>query len=209
MANGAASVAGMDEVGRGALAGPVCVGLVVVEAATPDPPAGLADSKLLSPAQRERLIPNLAAWGRARAIGWASAVEIDRHGIVEALRLAGGRALDELGEHPEVIILDGKHNWLAPPNDLFSPAPTAAWKVRVKVKADRLCASVAAASVIAKVARDQRMEELAGVYPAYGWRANKGYGTPAHLDALRQFGPCAEHRRSWALPEQCQPDVRS
>ncbi|MDR3106958.1 MAG: ribonuclease HII [Bifidobacteriaceae bacterium] len=205
LAGGAASVGGMDEVGRGALAGPVCVGLVVVEAATPEPPVGLADSKLLTPAQRQRLAPLLAVWGRSRATGWASAREVDQRGVVAALRLAGERALAELDEPPEAIILDGKHNWLAPPADLFSPSVEVACKVRVKVKADRHCACVAAASVIAKVARDQRMDVLAESYPVYHWQSNKGYGTPAHIEALRRFGPSAEHRQSWSLPSPGSP----
>ncbi|MDR1633483.1 MAG: ribonuclease HII [Bifidobacteriaceae bacterium] len=197
---GAATVGGMDEVGRGALAGPVCVGLVVVDPSTPPPPAGLADSKLLSSARREHLIPRLAEWGSQRAVGWASAEEIDRHGIVAALRLAGRRALADLVTCPAVIVLDGRHNWLNPPADLFSSPAEEQWTVRMKVKADQRCASVAAASVIAKVARDQRMVELAAEHPEYGWAANKGYGSPEHLEALRRFGPCPQHRQSWSLP---------
>ncbi|MDR2378411.1 MAG: ribonuclease HII [Bifidobacteriaceae bacterium] len=199
-AKGAASVGGMDEVGRGALAGPVCVGVVVVDSATPAPPDGLADSKLLSPKRRRELAPALVEWGSGRALGWASAEEIDCHGIVAALRLAGLRALSELVSQPEVIVLDGKQNWLGPPADLFAQGEAAGPNVHVKVRADRLCASVAAASVIAKVARDQRMVELAAAHPVYGWEANKGYGAPAHLEALRRFGPCDLHRRSWSLP---------
>ncbi|MDR1187243.1 MAG: ribonuclease HII [Bifidobacteriaceae bacterium] len=225
---GAASVGGMDEVGRGALAGPVCVGVVAVDAETPPPPTGLADSKLLTRAQRLHLVPRLAEWGIGRSLGWASAPEVDQHGIVGALHLAGRRALAGLGQWladapgdgpahgpalrpapgPETIILDGKHNWLSPAADLFAAEPEAPWRVHMKVKADLRCASVAAASVLAKVARDARMDELAQAWPDYGWEANKGYGSPAHLAALRRHGPSPEHRQSWALPSQDGPDVR-
>ncbi|MDR0627986.1 MAG: ribonuclease HII [Bifidobacteriaceae bacterium] len=209
LATGYETVGGMDEVGRGALAGPVCVGVVVVDSQTPLAPPGLADSKLLSPAQRLNLIPALTRWAADHSIGWASAEEIDRHGIVAALRLAGHRALDQLLRTPSVIVLDGKHNWLSPPPDLFSEPSQPAWLVRMKVKADRECASVAAASIFAKVARDQRMVELAVEFPEYGWQANKGYGSPAHLEALSHFGPVHLHRQSWSLPSAEKPDVRS
>ncbi|MDR2565778.1 MAG: ribonuclease HII [Bifidobacteriaceae bacterium] len=209
LSKGAATVGGMDEVGRGALAGPVCVGVVVVDTSTPPPPSGLADSKLLTAAQRERLVPQLAEWGAGRALGWAGANEVDQLGIVGALRLAGCRALAELSIRPAVIILDGKHNWLCPPADLFASETEPRWEVRMKVKADRQCASVAAASVLAKVARDQSMIELAGEHPGYGWAANKGYGAPEHLEALRRFGPTPEHRQSWSLPGADRLEVRS
>ncbi|MDR2374650.1 MAG: ribonuclease HII [Bifidobacteriaceae bacterium] len=204
-AQGVGAVGGMDEVGRGALAGPVCVGVVVVTPATPPPPDGLADSKLLRASQRQELMPRLAEWGAARAVGWASAQEVDGDGIIAALRLAGRRALAGLAAAPEVIVLDGRHNWLSPPPDLFASAAESHWRVHLKVKADRQCASVAAASVIAKVARDQRMTQLAARHPLYGWESNKGYGAPAHLEALRRFGPSSQHRRSWSLPAQSLP----
>jgi ribonuclease HII len=114
-----------------------------------------------------------------------------------------------LKDPPAVVLLDGKHNWLSAPDDLFGSADPAPWRVHMKVKADLHCACVAAASVLAKVARDQRMVELAAKYPAYGWQANKGYGAPAHLAALEHLGLSPEHRQSWALPGRRPPDVRS
>lgn len=108
-------VAGMDEVGRGALAGPVTVGVVVVDLTTRTAPAGVRDSKLLTPAARERLVPRLSRWGVARAVGHAEPWEIDRVGILAALRLAAGRALDRLPVRPGCVLLDGSHDWLTPP----------------------------------------------------------------------------------------------
>ncbi len=204
---GARRVAGMDEVGRGALAGPVCVGLVVVDVATGPAPAGVADSKLLTPGARTALLPALGTWGVARAVGHASADEVDRCGIVGALRLAGWRALDAVSEHApvDVVILDGSHDWLsrAPLDDLLDdverPSRTAP-VVRTLVKADQHCASVAAASVLAKCERDALMVELAAAHPAYGWASNKGYGSAEHVAALLALGPSPLHRRSWRLP---------
>ncbi|MDR1800182.1 MAG: ribonuclease HII [Bifidobacteriaceae bacterium] len=201
----------MDEVGRGALAGPVTVGVVCVDASTPQPPPGLNDSKRLTPAARERLVPLLEAWGAAWALGWSGADEVDRHGLVAALRLAGRRALEQLPQAPGVIVLDGHHDWLsAPAANLFDQPEADPWRVHLKVKADAACASVAAASVLAKVSRDAVMSQLHLEHPGYGWDHNKGYGAPDHLAALQALGPCERHRRSWALPEvQSQEDVRS
>lgn len=205
-------VAGMDEVGRGSLAGPVSVGVVVVDAATRSAPRGVADSKLLTPAAREALLPALARWGVARAVGHASADEIDARGIVAALRLAGTRALRsvlEVVDRVDAVVLDGSHDWLTPPepdlfgtqDDLFAQAQ--AWEpptVHLKVKADRSCASVAAASVLAKCERDAIMVRHAADHPSFGWHENKGYAAPEHLAALREHGPTVLHRRSWRLP---------
>ncbi|MDR2454418.1 MAG: ribonuclease HII [Bifidobacteriaceae bacterium] len=199
MASGCRVVAGVDEVGRGAIAGPVCVGVVAVTAASPAAPAGLADSKQLAAAVRTRLAPALRAWAHAWALGWASPAEIDQHGLTRALRLAGRRALADLAAAPDGIVLDGKHDWLSSPPDLLAPAREA-WRVRVVVKADQTCASVAAASVLAKVARDQRMAALAALHPGYGWEGNKGYGTARHLAAVRALGPTGQHRQTWAIP---------
>ena len=202
---GARVVVGMDEVGRGALAGPVSVGAVAVDLATRSCPKGVADSKLLSPAARERLAPGIRRWGVARAVGHASAGEIDDVGIIAALRLAGGRALRALGVTPDVVLLDGSHDWLTAPAvlDLFgtmADVPDAGVAVRTRVKADRTCASVAAASVLAKCDRDALMVSLSGAHPGYGWAENKGYGAPEHVAALRALGPTELHRRSWRLP---------
>lgn len=213
---GARLVVGMDEVGRGALAGPVTVGAVAVDLATRACPTGVADSKLLTPAARERLVTPLRRWGVARAVGHASPAEIDALGIVAALRLAGRRALAALDQVPDVVLLDGSHDWLSAPRQegLFELAPVAAdvtaeaaahaafdgVSVRTRVKADRTCASVAAASVLAKCERDALMVAHAAEHPAYRWAENKGYGAPEHLDALRALGPTELHRRSWRLP---------
>ena len=206
--DGARLLAGMDEVGRGSLAGPVSVGVVVVDVSTRSAPKGVADSKLLAPAARTRLLPALNRWGLARAVGHASAAEIDEIGIIAALRLAGTRALTEVAAvvgPVDVVLLDGSHNWLSRPAqaDLFSlddeldvPAP----RVHMLVKADRTCASVAAASVLAKCERDAMMVRLAGEHPAYRWDENKGYASPEHVAALREHGPSVLHRRSWRLP---------
>lgn len=195
---GARVVAGMDEVGRGALAGPVSVGVVAVDLATRTGPKGVADSKLLSPAARTALLPALHRWGVARAVGHATAAEIDEVGIIAALRLAGRRALTALEVEVDVVLLDGSHDWLGPSTG--GPA------VRTKVKADRTCASVAAASVLAKCERDALMVALATEHPGYGWAENKGYGAPEHLAALRGSGPSPLHRRSWRLPGTAEPE---
>ncbi|UJP38669.1 ribonuclease HII [Cellulomonas palmilytica] len=204
--DGARLVAGMDEVGRGSLAGPVSVGVVVVDAGTRSAPQGVADSKLLTPAARTALLPRLRRWGLSRAVGHASAAEIDEIGIIAALRLAGHRALAAACATTgpvDVVVLDGSHDWLTPPaqRDLFDlDAPVlAAPRVQMKVKADRTCASVAAASVLAKCERDALMVELAAQHPHFRWDENKGYASPDHLAALRELGPCVLHRRSWRL----------
>jgi ribonuclease HII len=205
-------VAGMDEVGRGALAGPVSVGVVVVDPATRSAPSGVRDSKLLTPAARQALVPRLRRWAVAYAVGHAEPDEVDRYGIIAALRLAGRRALARLPQPPTCVLLDGSHDWLsvpAEPQVLFAvpgrqepPAfPLAAEPAVVTlVKADQRCAAVAAASVLAKVERDAIMVDRAGLHPGYGWRENKGYSAPEHVGELRRVGPCAQHRRSWRLP---------
>jgi ribonuclease HII len=209
--SGARLVAGMDEVGRGALAGPVSVGVVVVDAATRTAPKGVADSKLLSPSAREALVPLLQKWPVAWAVGHAGPAEIDAHGIIAALRIAGRRALAQVRRvcgDVDVVLLDGSHDWLSRPQvDLFEAAglddsdglgidPA----VRTLVKADLQCASVAAASVLAKVERDLLLTRLARQYPMYAWDQNKGYSAPAHLAALQVHGTTPQHRRSWNLP---------
>ena len=202
--DGARLVAGMDEVGRGSLAGPVSVGVVVVDARTRSAPHGVADSKLLTPAAREALLPALARWGLARAVGHASADEIDAVGIMAALRLAGRRALAQVSlvvGPVDTVLLDGNHDWLTGAATLFDDdAGEVRPRVHLRVKADRSCASVAAASVLAKCERDALMVALAPAHPAYRWEENKGYASPEHLAALRDVGPCVLHRRSWRLP---------
>ncbi len=204
-------LAGMDEVGRGALAGPVSVGVVVIDPACRSAPQGVKDSKLLAPADRERMVPRIRRWSKAHAVGHASPAEIDEVGIIAALRLAGTRALAELPVVPDLVILDGNYDWLTHPERVgllafvepaqaegCQPVPVAL-PVTTMVKADLRCSSVAAASVLAKVERDTIMVGLAGEHPAYRWEVNKGYAAPEHLAALEAVGPCELHRRSWRL----------
>ena len=205
--SGARLVAGIDEVGRGALAGPVSVGIAVVDLADQKLLADVRDSKLLKVADRERLVPLVRSWSVASAVGHASAGEIDALGIIAALRLAGTRAwLSVLaaGVTPDVVLLDGSHNWLSPASQpsLFDDGPAEPGcdaPVHTLVKADMQCLSVAAASIIAKVERDNMMCQLHTEYPAFGWDENKGYGTAAHKEALRAAGPTQYHRVSWQL----------
>ena len=206
-AQGVRFLAGMDEVGRGALAGPVSVGIAVVDLERQRSLAGVRDSKLLPPAERERLDPLVRRWSVASAVGHASAREIDDFGIMAALRLAGTRAWNAVlaaGVTPDLVLLDGNHNWLSPAEQpsLFEPvALDAACQapVHTKIKADMQCLSVAAASVIAKVERDRAMRELHAEYPDFGWDINKGYATALHRDVLRAAGPSPYHRVSWNL----------
>ncbi|WP_062465599.1 ribonuclease HII [Demequina maris] len=196
------AVAGIDEVGRGALAGPVSVGVAVVTRceAWPD---GLTDSKLLSAARREALVEPLGSFGVGRAVGHATAAEIDEVGIVAALRVAARRALDAIPVAVDAVLLDGTHDWLTPPPaDLFSDHADEwdAPPVTMIVKGDRACASIAAASVLAKVERDALMAVAHEEHPEYGWDSNKGYGAASHLEALREHGPSPLHRVSWKLP---------
>jgi ribonuclease HII len=209
----------MDEVGRGALAGPVTVGVVVVDVEVRSAPTGVRDSKLLAPAAREALVPRLRRWSRAWAVGHAEPEEIDTYGIMAALRLAGRRALAQLPQVPTCVLLDGNHDWLTgrrrmvevgalfpldPVVPFRAPAPPVELPVEpvvhTMIKADLKCAAVAAASVLAKVERDQIMVRRSGAFPGYGWEENKGYSAPEHAAALRRLGPCVQHRRSWSLP---------
>lgn len=195
----------VDEVGRGSLSGPVSVGMVLVDATVRRSLTGVRDSKLLTPTAREALVPRIRRWAVGYSVGHASAAEIDEVGIIGALRLAGRRALADLPEIPDAVLLDGSHDWLTTPAQglLFddpSASAMASVPVTTRVKADMTCASVAAASVIAKTERDALMTALSRGYPHYGWHENKGYATPDHLAAIRRHGTCDEHRRSWRLP---------
>ncbi len=205
-------VAGMDEVGRGALAGPVSVGVCLVDASTGRLPRGLRDSKLLTAPAREALCEPVRRWSVGSAVGHAGPDEIDAFGIIAALRMAGTRALATLaaqGLVPDVVVLDGIHDWLTPPDDLFGgldpELPVLVPPVRTQVKGDLRCAVIAGASVLAKCERDGMMVGLAEQHPAYGWEANKGYSAPGHLAALRELGPTELHRRSWRLPTAQDP----
>jgi ribonuclease HII len=203
-------VAGMDEVGRGALAGPVSVGVVVIDEECRSAPVGVKDSKLLSHQVRERLVPKIRRWATGYAVGHASPSEIDRYGIMVALRFAGTRALAALPVIPDLILLDGNYDWLTDPGrvglfglleDGFAVDPVAPFvPVRTMIKADLFCSSVAAASVLAKVERDAMMVALAAEVPGYAWELNKGYSAPEHFAALELHGPTVHHRVSWRLP---------
>ncbi len=201
--SGARLVAGVDEVGRGALCGPATVGIVVIGPATRSAPTGVRDSKLLTPDAREALVPRIRRWAVAWSVGHASAAEVDAVGIIGALRRAGHRALAALPQLPDVVLLDGNHDYLSPPaeaslldDEPVDPMPS----VRPLIKADLRCAAVAAASILAKTERDAIMVDLAARHPGYGWAVNKGYATPDHVDALGRLGPSVQHRRSWRLP---------
>lgn len=196
----------VDEVGRGALSGPVSVGVVAVTVDTRTAPQGVRDSKLLSPELRRRLAPRIRRWaethGGGHGVGHATPTEIDDVGIMAAMRLAARRALADLSVAPDLVLLDGNHDYLSLPaqasllDAVEEPLPP----VVTAVKADLRCAAVAAASILAKTSRDALMVELAREHPEYGWHENKGYASPAHVEALRVHGPSPHHRRSWSLP---------
>ena len=194
-------VIGIAEVGRGAIAGPVAVGLSLIDKLDPSLhswPENLQDSKLMTPKSRAEIALPLSDWVTGHAVGYASNTEIDQSGISEALRIAASRALEELlsdtsrkeiAEHGAVILLDGSQNWLG--------TIAAGLEVNLQVKADTSCVSVAAAAVLAKVSRDSRMEKLDLEYPEYGLAGHKGYASGAHISALRSHGPSAIHRITW------------
>ena len=181
-------IAGVDEAGRGALAGPVAAAAVIVPEL--GAPAGVwaevRDSKQLRPAVRETLAAAVRAEALAHAVGMASAAEIDDVGIAAATRLAMTRAIATLQPAADFLLID----WVR-----LSALTVAQVSF---ARADALSVSVAAASILAKVARDAHMVELDAVHPGYAFAAHKGYGAPAHLAALQQLGPCPEHRHSFA-----------
>ena len=178
-------VAGIDEVGRGAWAGPVTYGAVILRRT--QRLYRLRDSKMLPPARRTVLAARIRERALAVAIGRASNDEIDRLGMSRAMRLAASRALDGLPLRPDVCLLDG--NW-----DFLRGATT---HNELIIGGDRRSASIAAASIVAKVTRDDEMTSLSDGYPAYGFCSNKGYPAPVHLRALDRWGPCVLHRHSW------------
>ena len=184
-ASGACCVAGVDEVGRGAWAGPVTVCAVIVPAGFPDPPSGLTDSKRLSPRRRATMAGELLSWVEAFAIGEAEPAEIDAAGMTAALRRAAVRALAKLPRCPDAVLLDGAHDYIGRP-----------WPVRCAVRADLRSASVAAASVIAKVHRDRFMAALGP--REFAFEQNAGYPSPVHQEALVALGPTPYHRLSWS-----------
>lgn len=203
---GARYVAGVDEVGRGALAGPVSIGAVAFDLADPELAVvsrttgvwptldGVRDSKLLTPKARARWAPICRQSAAACTVQHRQPAEIDAMGLGPAMRAAGLAALRELEERLGValdaVVLDGSHDWLTAGS---SP------RVRTMVKADVRCLTVASASVIAKVERDTLMGQLAADLPHYGWESNRGYGSATHREAIRLHGPSVHHRRSWNL----------
>lgn len=194
-AAGAPVVIGCDEVGRGAIAGVVAVGACAILPGCPPAPEGLRDSKLLSPARRAALEPLVREWALAVAVGEAQPDEVDALGIVAALGIAARRALIELhGLGVDVgastVLLDGSHDWLTPA--LSSPP-----SIHTRVKGDRDCASIAAASIVAKQHRDALMVADHEQWPHYEWAGNKGYGSAAHLAAIETHGPSPRHRVTW------------
>ena len=196
-------VGGIDEVGTGSAVGPCACAIVVLSPQTGPIPRGLKDSKALSATTREALVPLVETWALESAIGMASVSEIDRYGLTVALRLAGYRALAELTQQPDVLLLDGKRVWLSLPREPQLDVPNypavALPPVRTLVKADRTCASVSGASVLAKVARDSILIELSSKHDRYGWAKNKGYLSQEHLQAIADFGLTEHHRSSWNL----------
>jgi len=197
---GARWVIGCDEVGRGAIAGPVAVGMCVVDLAKRIP-RGLQDSKLLPEPRRVLLEPHVRRWAVHSSVGMASNAEIDEFGLSAALSTAGARALSALLEdgfacsEEAVVILDGNWDYLTP--GLRSAGIADRPRVVTRIKADLTCASVSGASVLAKVARDTLMIELHEDHPPYGWVSNKGYGSKTHWAAIDEFGATDHHRHTW------------
>jgi ribonuclease HII len=181
-------IAGVDEAGRGPLAGPVVAGAVILD---PDRPiVGLADSKVLSEKRREALAARITESALAWSVGWADAVEIDHLNILEATFLAMRRALLGLRLSPALVEVDGNRL----PNLSFEGRQL---KGSAIVGGDAKVPAISAASIIAKVHRDRMMRSYDALYPDYGFGQHKGYGTAAHRDCLSRLGPCPEHRRSF------------
>jgi ribonuclease HII len=185
---GLTHVAGVDEVGRGALAGPVYVGAVILPVSdrVSEELSGVRDSKMMLPEEREFWVPIIQETAIAYGLGWASCKEIDRWGIAPATRMAAKRALNSLSIRPEHVLLD-----CISLSRVDLPQTSMA-------AGDALCLSVAAASVLAKVARDAKLCELDNRFPKYGFASHKGYYTDDHVRAIKKHGPCAQHRRSFA-----------
>lgn len=177
------AICGIDEAGRGPLAGPVCAAAVILPEGLDIP--GLNDSKKLTDKKRRELFPIIEEQAIAFGIGWASQEEIDDINILQATFLAMSRAVEQLSIRPDLALVDGNR------------APTLDLPVETVVKGDSLSASIAAASVLAKVSRDDVMLRMAEEYPGYGFEVHKGYGTKAHYEALRNLGPSPIHRRTF------------
>ena len=182
-AEGIGLICGVDEAGRGPLAGPVCAAAVILPSETELP--GLNDSKKLSEKKREQLFPEIQQIALAWSVAFASVEEIEERNILGATMLAMNRAIAGLSLTPDLALIDGNRN-----KEIEVPS-------RCVVHGDARCASIAAASILAKVSRDHLMLELAREYPQYGFEKHKGYGTRAHYAALREYGPCPAHRPSF------------
>jgi ribonuclease HII len=178
-------VAGVDEVGRGCLAGPVAAAAVILPPRLRLP--GVTDSKLLSHPRRVVLARLIKREALAVGIGWTSAADIDARGLTWAVRHAGLQALERLQLACDAVLLDGNHNYLA-----------GHCYCQTIIKGDQLSLSIAAASIVAKVARDHYMTALSRHLPGYGFELHKGYGTLAHRQALAELGPSTYHRLSWS-----------
>ncbi len=208
-------VAGVDEVGRGAWAGPMSVGVALVGAAQLSldcpPPRSLRDSKELSEKRREELFSPVSRWCAAWSVGHAEAHEVDDLGVTGALQVAFLRAMHGLppGFEPGALLLDGGFDFVSPVLGAISPAApmpvTAAQgtvEVQTVIKGDASCISIAAAALVAKVTRDREMRRLALEYPGYGLEKHKGYPTAAHREAVARLGMTPIHRLSWRQPAQ-------
>ena len=181
--SGASYIAGVDEAGRGPLAGPVCAAACILPRNLEI--LGLNDSKKLSPQKREALYDVIIKSAVGYGIAFATVEEIESLNILNATFLAMNRALSQLSPQPDLALIDGNRN-----SGISIPS-------RCVVKGDSLCADIAAASVLAKVTRDRYMLTMAEQYPEYGFEKHKGYGTAQHYAALRQFGPSPIHRPSF------------
>ena len=177
-------VCGVDEAGRGPWAGPVSAGAVILN--PDDLPPGIDDSKALTHARREALEIEIKARALAWGVGFASVEEIEELNILHATGLAMRRAVEALAVQPVAALVDGSYRFKLP------------CEVQTVVKGDSLSLSIAAASILAKTARDRLMVELDAEFPGYGFAGHKGYNAPIHSEALRMLGPCPAHRRSWA-----------
>jgi ribonuclease HII len=184
----------LDEVGRGAIAGPVMVGAAVFDQTLGAAPEGIKDSKLVSEKKRPVIAEAIKEWLDTWAVGQASAQDVDRYGITHALGRAAVRAVADIAAVRDiskaVVLLDGHHDWLSP----VMAEPIA---VVTQVKADRDCLSVAASSLLAKVTRDQIMIGADDEFPGYGFAGHKGYGAKTHFEAIEKLGPCSLHRVTW------------
>lgn len=176
-------ICGVDEAGRGPLAGPVCAAAVILDPARPIP--GLKDSKKLAAANRVRLAGEIRCHALAWSVAWASVEEIDRLNILHASLLAMQRAVEALAVRPGLALIDGNR------------CPVLSMPARAIVRGDALEPCICAASILAKTARDKEMRRLADIHPQYGFERHAGYPTPEHLAALARYGPSPQHRRSF------------